>query len=79
MPRALASDYAPRAAARVLVKDVGLFVDAARAEGIEPPMALCALEAFRDTAARGYAEEDLAAVVKRYAELWEVEVPRRPE
>ena len=76
MPRVLARDYAPRAAARVLVKDVGLFVDAARAEGIEPPMALAALEAFRDTVARGYAEEDLAAVVKRYGELWDVEVPR---
>jgi len=56
MPRALAHDYAPRAAARVLVKDVGLFVDAARAGGIEPAMALAALEAFRDTAERGYAE-----------------------
>lgn len=76
MPRVLAGDYAPRAAARVLVKDVGLFVDAARAEGIEPPLALAALEAFRDTAARGYAEEDLAAVVKRYGDLWDVAVPR---
>lgn len=76
MPRALAHDYAPRAAARVLVKDVGLFVDAARAEGIEPAMALAALEAFRDTAARGYAEEDLAAVLKRYGDLWNAEVPR---
>ncbi|HST01116.1 MAG TPA: NAD(P)-dependent oxidoreductase [Usitatibacter sp.] len=76
MPRVLERDYAPRAAARVLVKDVGLFVDAAAAFGIEPPMALAALEAFRDTVARGYAEEDLAAVVKRYGELWDVEVPR---
>ncbi|HSS28834.1 MAG TPA: NAD-binding protein, partial [Usitatibacter sp.] len=76
MPRVLERDYAPRAAARVLVKDVGLFVDAAAAFGIEPPMALAALEAFRDTVARGYAEEDLAAVVKRYGELWDAEVPR---
>ena len=76
MPRELARDYAPRAAARVLVKDVGLFVDAARAEGIEPPMALAALEAFRDTVARGFGEEDLAAIVKRYGDLWDVEVPR---
>jgi L-threonate 2-dehydrogenase len=76
MPRALARDYAPRAAARVLVKDVGLFVDAARTLGIEAPMALAALEAFRDTADRGYAEEDLAAVLKRYGDLWNAEVPR---
>ncbi|HUL97719.1 MAG TPA: NAD(P)-dependent oxidoreductase [Usitatibacter sp.] len=76
MPRVIAADYAPRAAARVLVKDVGLFVEAARAEGIEPPMALCALEAFRDTVARGYGEEDLAAVMKRYGDLWGVKVPR---
>jgi L-threonate 2-dehydrogenase len=66
MPRALQGDYAPRAAARVLLKDVGLFVDAANSLGFDAPMARQALEIFRDTCERGYAEEDDAAVLKRY-------------
>jgi 3-hydroxyisobutyrate dehydrogenase-like beta-hydroxyacid dehydrogenase len=69
MPRALAGDYAPRAAARVLLKDVGLFVEVARAAGLPAPMAEQAREIFGDTVARGYGEEDDAAVLKRYAAL----------
>ncbi|MGZ5084318.1 MAG: NAD(P)-dependent oxidoreductase [Usitatibacter sp.] len=76
MPRALAGDYAPTAAARVLLKDVGLFVDLARSFGLEAPMAEQAREVFRDTVERGYAEEDDAAVLKRYADVWNVDVPR---
>ena len=75
MPRALAGDYAPRAAARVLLKDVGLFVDAARSLGLTAPMAEQAQEVFRDTVARGYAEEDDAAVLKRYAAAWGLRLP----
>lgn len=75
MPRALAGDYAPRAAARVLLKDVGLFVHAARQLGLSAPMAECAREIFQDTVARGFAEEDDAAVLKRYAQAWRVELP----
>lgn len=70
MPRALAGDYAPRAAARVLLKDVGLFVHEARRLGLTAPMAECAREIFHDTVARGYAEEDDAAVLKRYFDAW---------
>jgi putative dehydrogenase len=76
MPRALAGNYAPTAAARVLLKDVGLFVDVARSFGLTAPMAEQAREIFRDTVARGYAEEDDAAVLKRYADVWQVKVPR---
>jgi 3-hydroxyisobutyrate dehydrogenase-like beta-hydroxyacid dehydrogenase len=76
MPRALASDYEPRAAARVLLKDVGLFVHAARDLGLTAPMAECAREIFADTVERGYAEEDDAAVLKRYADAWRAKVPR---
>src|SRR5258706_4245679 len=39
MPRALAGDYAPTAATRVLQKDIGLFVDVARSLGLSAPMA----------------------------------------
>jgi L-threonate 2-dehydrogenase len=76
MARALAGDYAPTAASRVLLKDIGLFVDIARSMGLSAPMAEQAREIFSDTVARGYAEEDDAAVLKRYADLWQVDVPR---
>jgi hypothetical protein len=35
-------------------------------------MAECAREIFADTVERGYAEEDDAAVLKRYLEAWRV-------
>jgi 3-hydroxyisobutyrate dehydrogenase-like beta-hydroxyacid dehydrogenase len=75
MPRALAGDYAPTAAARVLLKDVGLFVDVARSLGLSAPMAEQAQAIFRDACERGYAEEDDAAVLKRYADEWGVKLP----
>ena len=75
MARALEGDYAPRAAARVLLKDVGLFVHEARKLGLTAPMAECAREIFHDTVARGYAEEDDAAVLKRYADAWRASIP----
>jgi 3-hydroxyisobutyrate dehydrogenase-like beta-hydroxyacid dehydrogenase len=74
MPRALDGDYAPRAAARVLLKDVGLFVHAARQLGLTAPMAECAREIFHDAVARGLGEEDDAAVLKRYTQAWGVEL-----
>jgi len=63
MARALEGDYAPRAAARVLLKDVGLFVGEARKLGLTAPMA------------EWHAEEDDAAVLKRYAAAWKARVP----
>jgi 3-hydroxyisobutyrate dehydrogenase-like beta-hydroxyacid dehydrogenase len=70
MRRALAGDYAPRAAARVLAKDIGLFVHEARQQGLTAPMAECTREIFHDTVARGLGEEDDAAVFKRYLAAW---------
>jgi 3-hydroxyisobutyrate dehydrogenase-like beta-hydroxyacid dehydrogenase len=59
-----------------LLKDIGLFVHEARKLGLTAPMAECAREIFEDTVARGYAEEDDAAVLKRYADAWKANVPR---
>jgi 3-hydroxyisobutyrate dehydrogenase-like beta-hydroxyacid dehydrogenase len=75
MARALQGDYSPRAATRVLLKDVGLFVREARNLGLTAPMAECAREIFHDAVAAGFAEEDDAAVLKRYAARWGAEIP----
>jgi len=64
MPRALAGDYAPRAAARILCKDVGIAAAFAARHGVPAPFANAALGAFSATVAAGYGEEDDAAIVK---------------
>ena len=64
MPRALADDYAPRAAARILTKDVGLAVDFAARHHVNAPFAQAARAAFAATVAAGFGEEDDAAIYK---------------
>ncbi|MBT0962209.1 NAD(P)-dependent oxidoreductase [Denitromonas iodatirespirans] len=64
IPRALAGDFAPRAHARILTKDIGLALDCARA--VDQPLTLgaAAQAVFQRTCALGWAEEDDAAVLK---------------
>ena len=64
MTRALANDYAPRAHAHILTKDVALGVAMASKAGQETPLASHALEIFKATLARGYDSLDDAAVLK---------------
>lgn len=62
MARALAGDYAPRAAARILTKDVGLAVDLAACHGVQAPLAQAARAAFAATVADGLGDLDDAAI-----------------
>ena len=64
MARALAGDYAPRARAVILTKDVTLAVQMADAAGIETKLGDAALSVFKATVAAGLGEQDDAAVVK---------------
>jgi 3-hydroxyisobutyrate dehydrogenase-like beta-hydroxyacid dehydrogenase len=64
MPRALAADYAPRATARLLTKDVGIAVDFARRHGMATPFAETARTAFAATVAAGFGDDDDAIIVK---------------
>jgi 3-hydroxyisobutyrate dehydrogenase-like beta-hydroxyacid dehydrogenase len=68
VPRALAGDYAPRAAARILAKDVGIACDVARRARAHDAFAQAAKRAFDDTVAAGYGEDDDAAIVRRARE-----------
>jgi 3-hydroxyisobutyrate dehydrogenase-like beta-hydroxyacid dehydrogenase len=64
MPRALAGDYAPRAAARILAKDVGIAAEFAARLGQDATFANAARVAFQRLIGAGYAEEDDAAMFK---------------
>ncbi|CAN5838509.1 NAD(P)-dependent oxidoreductase [soil metagenome] len=64
MARALRDDYAPRAQAHILTKDVGLAVDMADGADIDTPLGDAALRIFEATIAAGLADEDDASVIK---------------
>ena len=64
IPRALDGDYVPRAATRILCKDVGLAVDLASEVGVDAPMARTAQSAFRAAVDAGFGDQDDAAIVE---------------
>lgn len=68
LTRAIADDFAPRAYAYILTKDVALGLSMADAAEVDMPMARHALEIFKATLARGYDELDDAAVLKTLLE-----------
>jgi 3-hydroxyisobutyrate dehydrogenase-like beta-hydroxyacid dehydrogenase len=68
VPRALDGDYVPRAAARILAKDVGIACDVAHRARAHDTFAQAAKRAFDDTVAAGYGEDDDAAIVRRARE-----------
>lgn len=69
MPRAIAGDYAPRAAAKILHKDVGLALEAAAAAGATVDLARAAHRVYAGTLAQGLADADDAAVIEYYRAL----------
>ena len=65
MPRALAGDLAPRAAARILTKDVSLAVDFAKRLGVPTACGDAARRAFEHVLAAGCGDDDDAVLVAR--------------
>jgi L-threonate 2-dehydrogenase len=61
-PRALAGDFAPRAAAKILAKDVGIAVEFAARLGADATFANAAHAAFRGMVDSGHGELDDAAI-----------------
>ncbi len=66
MARAIADDFAPRAAAPVLTKDLGLAVALAATVQAATPLGAVAHARFQDTVAGGWAALDDAAILKTY-------------
>jgi len=67
MPRVLDGDFAPRAAARILAKDIGIAVELAAGLGIDATFAHAAREAFQRMVDAGHGDEDDAAICKYVA------------
>lgn len=66
MARVLQNDFAPRAYAHILTKDVTLATAMADAVQYDTPLGDAALARFRATLEQGWAELDDAAVIKTY-------------
>jgi 3-hydroxyisobutyrate dehydrogenase-like beta-hydroxyacid dehydrogenase len=65
VPRALTGDFEPRAAARILAKDIGIAVALARRLGVEATFAAAAQAALADAVAGGDGDADDAVLVRR--------------
>ena len=64
MGRALDGDYAPRAAVKILAKDIDIAVETALQSVGDVPQARAARDAFRAAIAAGFGDEDDAALLK---------------
>jgi 3-hydroxyisobutyrate dehydrogenase len=64
MPRAFAGDFAPRAHARILHKDIGLGLAMAAAAGCDANFGERALALFAETLQRGWGAEDDAVLLR---------------
>jgi putative dehydrogenase len=64
MAHVLAADYTPLSAVDIFVKDLGLVLDAARANTFPLPLASTAHQMFLQAASSGFGREDDSAVIK---------------
>jgi len=69
VPHILDDDYAPRSAADIFVKDLGIVLDIARADRIPVPLASTALQSFLMTSAAGMGRDDDASVYRLYRSI----------
>lgn len=75
VPHILDGDYAPKSAVSIFTKDLGIVLDAARANQFPIPMASMGLQLFEMAAAAGMAQDDDASVARVYARLAGLTLP----
>jgi 3-hydroxyisobutyrate dehydrogenase len=76
VPHILAGDYRPLSTINIFVKDLGIVLDAARKLAFPLPLAAAAHQLYLASAAAGRGNEDDAAVIKFYADLAGIELPK---
>ncbi len=67
VPRFIKRDFSPATPVRIILKDLGIIHDVARAAGVPLLLGALAEQRFLEAATRGLAEQDMAALVQ----LWE--------
>ena len=77
VPHILDGDYTPLSAVNIFIKDLGIVLDAARKLSFPLPLAAAAHQLYIATAAAGHGAEDDSAVIKFYAELAGIELPKK--
>ena len=76
VPHILEGDYTPLSTVNIFVKDLGIVLDAARKLAFPLPLAAAAHQLYLATAASGHGLEDDSAVIKFYAALAGLELPK---
>ena len=79
VPHILEGDYTPLSSVNIFVKDLGIVLDAARKLSFPLPLAAAAHQLYLATAAAGHGAEDDSAVIKFYAGLAGIELPKAVE
>ncbi len=75
-PRMIDRDFAPKGPLEIFVKDLGIALEAAKANRFPLPMASAAHQLYLAAAAHGHIAEDTAAVIKVYEALAGITVKR---
>lgn len=76
VPHVLENDYSPKSAVEIFVKDLGIVLETGKREGFPLPVSAAAHQQFLAAKAMGLGREDDAAVIKVFAELAGIELPR---
>ena len=76
LPRFISRDFAPATPVGLILKDLGLIHDEARTGGVPLLLGGLAEQRFSEARARGFGDEDMAALVKLWEEPAGVEVTK---
>lgn len=79
VPHILSGDYAPKSAVDIFVKDLGIVLDAGRANAFPLPLTAAAHQLYLAASAKGLGRQDDSAVVKVYADLAGLTLPGAKE
>lgn len=79
VPHILAGDYRPLSAVDIFVKDLGIVLDSARKLTFPLPLTSAAHQMYLATSASGLGGEDDSAVIKTFARLTGIELPKRAD
>src|SRR5450631_1388110 len=75
IPHVLENDYAPHSAINILVKDLGIVLDAGRAERFPLPLTATAHQLFLAAAAMGFGGDDDASIARVFAAIADLNLP----